>query len=363
MAAISGVGAWYPEPVRENSAWPEDFGARGRSSGDRTFNDIPYSEDPALRVTDEFLLAEASDPFLGVHQRRFAPVELTAAEAETAAARLALEDAGLRAEELSAVISYSAVPDRITPPSASDVASKLGLPRILSWGMDAACATAILQLQTAAALVDSGQYEHVLLTQSHLMLRTFPLLHPASPGLGDASTALIVSRTGRFRILGIHAVTETSFFPAVTWIREAHDDNDSPWWTTGSPFRVGSLDKEGAKALQRDTVAYGVSTLRECVERANLKVEDIGLLACAQPRGWIPRAILRVLSLDEAKAASVYETRGHLGACGAIANLENAYRAGRTEGQTVVALYAQGAGFTRAAALLRDEAQTAIPRV
>src|SRR5690606_10395455 len=247
--------------------YPADFRARAQKSHHRTFNDIPLSPDPALRVTEEFLQKEAQDPFLGAQERRLAPEGMTAVEAEVKAAELALADAGVMPSDIDCVISYSAVPDRPTPPSASDVAARLGVRGALCFGMDVACATALVQIATARALIESGQAKHVLLTQSHLMLRTFPLMHPASPCLGDASTALVVSQEGRWPIVAFHSVTHEDHYKSVTWVREEApgelDKADTPWWKAGGPFRVGSLDIEGAKILQRDTVAYGAQTLRE----------------------------------------------------------------------------------------------------
>lgn len=357
MAAISGVGAWYPEEVRRNEDWPPDFSARAKSSQHRTFNDIPSAEDPALRVTEDFLRAEADDPFLGAKERRVAPLSVSAVEAETNAGRIALTDAGLEPHQIDCVISYSAVPDRPTPPAASDVAARLGIVNTLAFGIDVACASALVQISTACALIRAGEAEHVLLTQSHLMLRTFPLMHPASPCLGDASTALVVSRQGKWPVLGSYSVTHGDHYRSVTWVRERApaepDPEDTPWWSGGGAFRVGSLDIDGAKALQRDTVAYGADTIRELLRRTGVDAKRIGLLASAEPRGFIPRGILRVLGLPETIASSVYETRGHLGASGCIANLAHSLRVGKTDGVDLAVLYAQGAGFTRASVLLQ----------
>lgn len=357
MPAISGISAWYPESVRSNDDWPADFSLRAKGSEHRTFNDIPSSTDPALRVTEEFLQAEAMDPFLGAKERRVASTSVSAVDAETWAAELALKDAGLPASQIDCVLSYSAVPDRLTPPSAPAIADRLGIRGAPAWGMDAACATALLQISTASALIESGQATHVLCTQSHLMLRTFPMMHPASPCLGDASTAVVVSKGGKWPILATLAVTHGEHYRSVTWVREREpaivDEEDTPWWAAGGAFRVGSLDIEGAKALQRDTVAYGAETISGVLAKAGVDKERVGLLASAEPRGFIPKGILRVLGLPETIAASVYETRGHLGASGCIANLETSQRAGTTNGADVGVLYAQGAGFTRAAIALK----------
>lgn len=352
-AFIAGLGAWYPENIRYNDAWPSEFIEAGHEKGDRTFNDIPEAIDDAAHITTRYLLEEASDPFLGTVERRFADENTTSVAAEVFAATQALEDAGLRPDQIDTVISYAVVPDRITPASAPAVATALGIGTAPAFGMDAACATALLQIKTAVALIQSGQAQNVLLTQSHLLLRTFPLLHPAAPGLGDAATAVVVSCSGRFRILETLAKTHGEFYPAVTWIRGSDDASDTPWWQPGGALRVGSRDREGAKTLQRDTVTYGVRTMKELCDQAGVDVERLALLASVEPRGWVPGAICQVLGLSASVAQSVYRTRGHLGACGPIANLEAASREGKLKNSGLAALYAQGAGFTRAGVLLQ----------
>lgn len=351
-AALSGLAAWYPEQVRDNSVWPANFGKNRKTSDDRTFNDIPPAIDEAARVTDRYLEAEKADPFLGVLERRVAPDELSSVQAETLAARAALDDAGLSAEQIDVVISYSVTPDRLTPASAPRVAENLGIKGALAWGLDAACASALVQMATAKALVESGQAEHVLLTQSHLLLRAFPLLHPAAPGLGDAATAFIVSRKGRFPIIGTEARSHGEFYESVTWVRDG-DAPDAPWWREGGNFRVGSLDLAGAKQLQRDTVSFSAATLQELLQSAQADKKQIRCLASVEPRGWVPQAVSELLEFPDGVASGVYPRRGHLGACGPIANLEQALRQGKLNDEGLIVLYAQGAGFTRAGVLLR----------
>lgn len=353
---IKGVASVFPPRVRRNEEWPAEFVERLSQKGDRLFNDIPRATDRAAEVTDKYLAAEARDPFLGVIERRVADDDASSAEAEAAAAESALEDAGIGADAIDAVISYSVTPDRLTPASATRVAARLGIEGALAFGMDAACATAILQLQTAAALVESGQAEHVLLTQSHLLLRSFPMLHPAAPGLGDGATACVVSRTGRYRLVAVHAVTHGEYYDAVTWVRGDGESEDTGWWKAGADFRVGTKDRDGAKVLQRDTVSFAARTLREVFTKAEIDVERLGLLCSVEPRGWVPGATLEVLGLRPELASSVYPYRAHLGAVGPIANLHSADVAGRCKGDGYIALYGQGAGFTRAAAVLEMDA-------
>lgn len=348
-ACVSGLGTWHPSKVRHNDAWPAEFGA-GRA-GDRTFNDIPLPLGDAAALAERYLELEAADPFLGTRERRVAE-ETTAADAEYEAARAALEDAGVTPDQVDAVISYTTVPDRIVPPTAGLVAHRLGAAGAVTWGMDAACATLIAQLMTAASMVEAGLARHVLLTQSHLLLRAVPLLHPATPGLGDAATACVVSARGRWRIVTLHAQTHGEFFDAVTWVRDDVAEHEAPWWKQGGDYRLGSKNRPQAKQLMRDTVQFGAQTVREAAEKANLRVDQLSHLFSVQPRGWIPGAIAQHLGLPLETALTTYESYAHLGACGPIVNWQTAQRTGRLTPSSKWALYAQGAGFTRGAAIL-----------
>ena len=173
-ASIVGLGQWLPEEVRDNSWWPVEFQARARACAERELIDVDVASG-ALEdeIACRYFRREQSDPFLGTSRRRVAPSEITAPEAETLAAREALDEAGVAASELDAIFSWAAVPERIVPPSAPKVAELLKAHRAYAVGLDAACASPLLQLELATALIETGRARHVLLTQSHLITRAF----------------------------------------------------------------------------------------------------------------------------------------------------------------------------------------------
>lgn len=351
--SIIGIGSWLPEEIRTNDAWPSNFGERAHAPGDRTFNDIPESDDPtAAAILARDLAAESTDPFLGAKERRVAPEATTAAEAETHAARAALADAGVNGEDVDLVLSNSIVPDRVSLPSAVSVAHAVGAHRATALGIEALCASAVAQLDVARAYIDAGLAKVVLLTQSHLLLRTFPLAHPASPGLGDAATALVVAKGSGLAVRATFGVTHGEHALSVTWVRGTDDETDAPWWKGGGNFRLGSRAPAGAKYLMRETVSFGAATVQKAAERAGVDVERLAALASVQPRGFIPGAIAERLGLPRDRAVTTYDTIAHVGACGPVMNLDASRRLGRLTPGALVAVYAQGAGFTRYAAIL-----------
>jgi 3-oxoacyl-[acyl-carrier-protein] synthase III len=232
------------------------------------------------------------------------------------------------------------------------VADCIGARRALALEIDAACASGVVALELARAYLESGLANVVLITQSHIMLRIFPLLHPACPGLGDAASAFVVARGRGLALRATFARTHGEFASAVTYLRGRDDATDTPWWCAGGEVQLGSRAPAQAKQLMRDTVSFGAATVREVAARACVDVQRIGVLASVQPRGFVPGAIAEHLGLPRERAVATYGEIAHVGGCGPAFNLQRARALGLLAPGAIVALYAQGAGFTRAAALL-----------
>ena len=352
---IRGIGTWFPDTVRTNAAWPAEFSAPRHHGAptDRTFMDIPRDlDDLAGRISDRHIAAEMLDPFIGAVERRIADESISSREAETRAAVAALADAGIAGEDVDVVMSWAMIPDRISPSGANHVAHAIGAERAIAWGVDAACASSLVQLKTAAGLIASGQAKVVLLTQSHLINRSFPMAHPASPGLGDGACALVVTAAeGPYRLGAIHGRTHGEHFLSVTFVRDS-DPADPAWYLPGGGSRVGSVNHEGARYLMQETVRMGVRTMRELAAIEGIDPESISTFCAVQPRAWIPGAIAECLGLAPAATVHTYTSVGHLGGCGPVVNWHEARRLGKLTSGSTLGVYAQGAGFVRMGALV-----------
>jgi 3-oxoacyl-[acyl-carrier-protein] synthase-3 len=348
------MGTWLPEQVRKNDAWPPSFATRPDAVDDRTFNDIPQAADPiAAAILARDLALEARDPFLGATLRHVADPAMTSAEAEAQAGLRAMSDAGIAPADVDLVISNSIVPDRLGNFTPSQVAHLVGAQRALAFSIDAACASGVAALEMARAYLESGLARVALLTQGHLLMRAFPFLHPACPGLGDGAAALVVAAERRGLVVrATFGQTHGEFAHAVTFVRGTDEASDPPWWQAGGEYRIGSRAPALAKQLMRDTVSFGAATLRELADRVGIDVASIAVLASVQPRGFVPGAIAERLGLPRERAVTTYPEIAHVGNCGPVFNLKRARELGMLTPGAIVALYAQGAGFTRTAALL-----------
>jgi 3-oxoacyl-[acyl-carrier-protein] synthase III len=175
------------------------------------------------------------------------------------------------------------------------------------------------------------------------------MTHPASPNVGDGATAIVLAAGPKKSVLASQIVTHGEHFEAVTWRRPG---DDVPWWQEGPAFYLGSRAKETAQYLVVNTVRFGARTIREAAEKGGLPLTRIGVLASVQPRGWVPGAIAEALGLSADIAPQTFDELAHLGGTGMVSNLIEARRRGMLERGTLVALYAQGAGFIRSAAIV-----------
>jgi 3-oxoacyl-[acyl-carrier-protein] synthase-3 len=131
----------------------------------------------------------------GVQTRRYAGRE-TVSEMATAAAREALQMAGLQPSDLDAIIGASAGVRQAIPCTAAFVQRELGAPdgKSACFDINATCLSFVFALQTAAHLINAGVYKTVLIFSSEIA--TFsrnPKQWESAVLFGDGAAAAVVT--------------------------------------------------------------------------------------------------------------------------------------------------------------------------
>ncbi|HSD76975.1 MAG TPA: beta-ketoacyl-ACP synthase 3, partial [Solirubrobacteraceae bacterium] len=165
-AGIFGVGAALPDEIVTN-----------------------FDLERVLDTTHDWIVRRT-----GIRERRrLAPGELLAPLA-TEACRQALADAGRTADEVDHVIVSTLTPDRLTPGLAPDVALRLGARHASAADLNAACAGFLYGLDQAAALVESGRAEVVLVCGAEALSRIVDHEDRGTAVLfGDGAGAVVVA--------------------------------------------------------------------------------------------------------------------------------------------------------------------------
>jgi len=131
----------------------------------------------------------------GVQSRRYADSE-TVSEMATAAARGALQMAGLQPSDLDAIIGASAGVRQAIPCTAAFVQRELGAPdgKSACFDINATCLSFVFALQTAAHLINAGVYKTVLIFSSEIAsFSRNPKQWESAVLFGDGAAAAVVT--------------------------------------------------------------------------------------------------------------------------------------------------------------------------
>lgn len=154
---------------------------------------------PARSMDNSFLstIVETSDEWItertGIRSRHIAAEETTVSMG-TAAAKKALEMAGITSGEIDLILVSTFTPDYIMPNTACMIQSELGAANAFCFDINAACSGFIYALQTADAYIRSGMCRHVLVIGTEVISRAVDWADRSTCILfGDGAGAAVLS--------------------------------------------------------------------------------------------------------------------------------------------------------------------------
>ncbi|MCE5300335.1 MAG: beta-ketoacyl-ACP synthase 3, partial [Spirochaetia bacterium] len=166
-AAILGTGYYVPEKVVTN-----------------------LDLEKILDTTDEWITSRT-----GMKERHLAAKDETTSDLAAKAGEKALENAGIKKEEIDFVIVATVTGDYIWPATSNIVVDKLGINGTPSMDVSAACTGFIYALTTARAYVESGLYRKVLLICAEEFAKICDWTDRSTCVLfGDGAGAMVIGR-------------------------------------------------------------------------------------------------------------------------------------------------------------------------
>lgn len=155
---------------------------------------------PETIVTNDDLskIMDTSDEWIssrtGIRKRHLVKKESTAFMCVEAAKR-ALENAGMQAEELELIIVGTITGDYVTPSTACEVQAALGAHKAVAFDVNAACSGFLFALHTAYAYLQTGVYKNALLLGAETLSKIMDWSDRSTCVLfGDGAGAAVVRR-------------------------------------------------------------------------------------------------------------------------------------------------------------------------
>ena len=283
-----------------------------------------------LGVTEEWIVKRT-----GIRARRRAEPSQRTSDLATIAARRALQDAAVQAGDLDLVLVATMSQDEATPNTAPLVAHALAAERAGAFDVGAACTGWLAALAQAAAQVESGRAEHVLVVGVDTLTRMTDFDDRMVAGLfGDGAAAVVVGPDGAGAIGPIELAADGSLGGVIT----------------------ASLEDRMIRMDGTSTFKIAVSRLSDWIARvaaaAGWDVADVDVFVPHQANGRIIRAVGERLGLEPAKVADYVGEVGNTSAASIPIALSQLRADGRLRGGHKVIVAAVGAGFTWGAGAL-----------
>ena len=319
-SVISGTGSYLPKNIVTNK-------------------DLEKKID----TTDEWIIERT-----GIERRHIAADDELTSDLAVQAAKNALAQANMAADDIDLIIVATSTPDQTFPSTATTVQRKLGLTKGAAFDIHAVCSGFIFALTTADTYIKAGQAKNVLVIGAETFSRILDWEDRTTCVLfGDGAGAVILSAqmgNGDNQDRGILA-------------SKLHSDgryNDLLYVDGGvsSTQTVGHLRMKGQEVF-RHAVVNLASVVNEVLDQTGMTSKQVDWIVPHQANKRILDGTARKLKISADKVVITVQKHANTSAASIPLALDVAVRDGRiTQGQIII-LEAMGGGFTWGACLLR----------
>ena len=294
----------------------------------------------------------------GINERRWVvPGEDSTSGMGVKAARMALENANMKADEIDFIIFATLSPDYYFPGPGVQVQEALGLDTIGALDVRNQCSGFVYALSVADQYIKTGMYKNILVIGSELHSGG---LDKSTRGrgvtviFGDGAGAAIVSQSDddsgilstHLHSQGAHAKELALIGPATSrWVDQIISDNDDED-VSYFPYMNGNY-------VFKHAVTRFPQVINEALEANDLSAEDISLLVPHQANLRISQFIQRTMKLRDDQVFNNIMKYGNTTAASIPIALAEAVSDGKVKKGDIVCLAAFGSGFTWASALLK----------
>jgi 3-oxoacyl-[acyl-carrier-protein] synthase-3 len=316
---VAGCGAYLPERVLTNEELAR-----------------------CLDTSDEWIRQRT-----GIGERRIAAEGELTSDLAVAAARRALERAGMSGNDLDLIVLATATPDHTFPATATKIQAQLGMKRGAAFDIQAVCSGFVFALAMADNALRLGQARTALVIGAETFSRILDWQDRGTCVLfGDGAGALVMNAVADSGPRG-RGVLSTHLHSDGTQYDILYVDGGPS--TTGT---TGHLRMEGREVF-RQAVLHLSEVVEEALAANGLTGADIDWLVPHQANLRIIDAIGKRLRLKPGRTVITIERHANTSAASIPLALDEAVGDGRIQPGDLVLIEALGGGLTWGAALVR----------
>jgi 3-oxoacyl-[acyl-carrier-protein] synthase III len=305
-------------------------------------------------------LVETSDAWIqertGIRERRKASDQEAASDMATAAARKALEMAGISASELSMIIVGTISADQPLPACAVHVQRNLGVTSIPAFDIAAACAGFLYGMSIADQFVARGQAKYVLVIGVELLTRLMNWNDRTTCVLfGDGAGAVVIGPNAEAKDRTARGILSTCLFSdgsQADALCIPAGGSREPLTTEGIEQRRNKVHMEG-REIFKNAVRNLVSSSINALEQAGVSAGEITWVVAHQANLRILAQVAQRLEVPMDKFILNIERYGNTSSASIPLALDEGVRDGRIKPGDLLLMTALGAGLSWGSAVVR----------
>lgn len=306
---------------------------------------------PENIVTNDDLarIMDTSDEWIasrtGIRARHLVKEETTA-QISAEAAKKALDEAGMKAEDLDLIIVGTLSGDYVTPSTACEVQAILGAEKAVAFDINAACSGFMFAMNTAYAYIHSGIYQNALVIGAETLSKLMDWNDRSTCVLfGDGAGAAVVraDKTGL-----LHFTQGADGSKGMVLSCRGRMNNN--------PLVKNSVKPDYVSMDGQEVYKFAVSTvpasIQKVLEEADLEVTDIKYFLLHQANIRIIQSVAKRLRADMNKFPTTLEHCGNISAGSVPILLDEVHKKGMLQRGDKLVMAGFGAGLTWSAAVM-----------
>ena len=314
FSKIIGVGSYLPKKVLTN-------------------NDLEKS----LDTTDEWITSRT-----GIKERHIVGPDEHTSDLAFEAARNAIDNANINADEIDLIIVATTTPDKIFPSTACNVQTKLGIKNCPAFDIQAVCSGFIYALSIADKFIKTSSAKNILVIGADSMSKITDYTDRSNAILwGDGAGAVVISTSTEQGILSTHI----------------HADGQHEELLHVPKKNVENKIQQTIEMQGSQVFKIAVNTLDKIVDEAlianQLQKEDIDWLVPHQANIRILEATAKKLEMSMDKVIVTIDRHGNTSAASIPLALYDGIQSGKIQPGHLLLMEAFGGGFTWGSALIR----------
>ncbi len=320
---IIGTGSYLPEKILTN-------------------NDL----EKMVETSNEWILKRT-----GISERRILDEDKPAYSMGVEAAKRALEDAKLNAEDIDLIIFTTESPDYMTPSSACIIQGEIGATKATAFDLNAACTGFIYGLVVGQQFIANGMFKHVLVIGCESLSKVTDWKDRNTCVLfGDGAGAAVLGEVeDGYGILNSYLGSDGSSGMTITLPNLYITDSEKEKRQNG---KLNSIWMDGSEVFKFAVRAMSSATIK-VLEDIGMTVDDLQFIFPHQANTRIIDGAIKKLGVTDEKMHYIIQKYGNISSASIPVALDEAKKAGKLNKGDNMVLVGFGGGLTWGSLVLK----------